>query len=105
MYKRQAVIAESLERIHRSNLVGMGILPLQFKEGFDRKKLKFQGSELITIIDIEKGVKPGDQVDCEIKFADGSIKKIKLLSRIDTANELEYYKNGGILQYVLRSMI
>ena len=101
----KAVIAESFERIHRSNLVGMGILPLQFKEGFDRKKLKFQGSELITIIDIEKGVKPGDQVDCEIKFADGSIRKIKLLARIDTANELEYYKNGGILQYVLRSMI
>ena len=101
----KAVIAESFERIHRSNLVGMGILPLQFKEGFDRKKLKFQGSELITILDIEKGVKPGDQVDCEIKFADGSIRKIKLLARIDTANELEYYKNGGILQYVLRSMI
>jgi len=101
----KAVIAESFERIHRSNLVGMGILPLQFKEGFDRKKLNLLGSELISILDIEKGIKPGDQVDCEIKFANGSIKKIKLLSRIDTANEIEYYKNGGILQFVLRNMI
>ena len=101
----KVVIAESFERIHRSNLVGMGILPLQFEEGFDRKKLNFQGSELISILDIEKGIQPRDQVDCEIKFVDGSIKKIKLLSRIDTANEIEYYKNGGILQYVLRNMI
>jgi len=101
----KAVIAESFERIHRSNLVGMGILPLQFKEGFDRKKLNLLGSELISILDIEKGIKPGDQVDCEIKFANGPIKKIKLLSRIDTANEIEYYKNGGILQFVLRKMI
>jgi len=101
----KAVLAESFERIHRSNLVGMGILPLQFKEGFDRKKLNLLGSELISIFDIEKGIKPGDQVDCEIKFANGSIKKIKLLSRIDTANEIEYYKNGGILQFVLRNMI
>jgi len=101
----KAVIAESFERIHRSNLVGMGILPLQFKEGFDRKKLNLLGSELISIFDIEKGIKPGVQVDCEIKFANGSIKKIKLLSRIDTANEIEYYKNGGILQFVLRNMI
>ena len=101
----KAVIAESFERIHRSNLVGMGILPLQFKEGFDRKKLNLLGSELISILDIEKGIQPGDQVDCEIKFANGSIKKIKLLSRIDTANEIEYYKNGGILQFVLRNMI
>jgi len=101
----KAVIAESFERIHRSNLVGMGILPLQFKEGFDRKKLNLLGSELISILDIEKGIQPGDQVDCEIKFVNGSIKKVKLLSRIDTANEIEYYKNGGILQFVLRNMI
>ena len=101
----KAVIAESFERIHRSNLVGMGILPLQFKEGFDRKKLNLLGSELITILNIEKGIKPRDKVDCEIKFTNGSIKKIKLLSRIDTANEIEYYKNGGILQFVLRNMI
>jgi len=101
----KAVIAESFERIHRSNLVGMGVLPLQFKEGFDRKKLNINGSELFTIIDIEKGVRPSQEVDCEIKYADGASKKIKLLCRIDTANEIEYYKHGGILQYVLRNML
>ena len=101
----KAVLAESFERIHRSNLVGMGVLPLQFKEGFNRKKLKITGAELITIIDIEKGIKPRAEVDCEIKYKDGTIKKIQALSRIDTENEIEYYKNGGILQYVLRNML
>jgi aconitate hydratase len=101
----KAVIAESYERIHRSNLIGMGILPLQFKEGFDRKKLSIKGSELFTIINIEKGIGPREDVSCEIKYTDGTIKKIKLLSRIDTANEIEYYKHGGILQYVLRNML
>jgi len=101
----KAVIAESFERIHRSNLVGMGVLPLQFIDGVDRKNLKLIGSELFTILNIEKGVNPLDKVDVEIKFADGSIKKIKTLCRIDTENEVEYYKNGGILQYVLRKMI
>ena len=101
----KAVLAESFERIHRSNLVGMGVLPLQFKEGFDRKKLNITGAELITIIDIEKGIKPRSEVTCEIKYKDGTIKKIQALSRIDTENEIEYYKNGGILQYVLRNML
>jgi aconitate hydratase len=101
----KAVIAESFERIHRSNLVGMGVLPLQFIDGVDRKNLKLIGSELFTILNIEKGVNPLDKVDVEIKFADSSIKKIKTLCRIDTENEVEYYKNGGILQYVLRKMI
>ena len=101
----KAVLAESFERIHRSNLVGMGVLPLQFKEGFDRKKLKITGDELITVVDIEKGIKPRAEVACEIKYKDGTIKKIQALSRIDTENEIEYYKNGGILQYVLRNML
>ena len=101
----KAVIAESFERIHRSNLVGMGVLPLQFIDGVDRKNLKLVGSELFTIVNIEKGVVPLDKVDVEIKYADGSVKKIKTLCRIDTDNEVEYYKNGGILQYVLRKMI
>ena len=101
----KAVIAESFERIHRSNLIGMGILPLQFKDGFNREKLKLKGSELITIIGIEKNITPGQEVECEIKYADGVAKKINLLSRIDTANEVEYYKNDGILKYVLRSML
>ncbi len=101
----KAVLAESFERIHRSNLVGMGVLPLQFKDGYDRKKLKITGSELVTVIDIEKGVKPRAEVICEIKYKNGTAKKINLLSRIDTENEIEYYKNGGILQYVLRNML
>jgi aconitate hydratase len=101
----KAVIAESFERIHRSNLIGMGILPLQFKEGFNRKKLNIVGSELFTIIDIVKGIGPREDLDCKIKYVDGSIKKIKLLCRIDTANEIEYYKHGGILQFVLRNML
>jgi len=101
----KTVLAESFERIHRSNLVGMGVLPLQFKEGFDRKKLNITGTELITVVDIEKGIKPRAEVTCEIKYKDGTIKKIQTLSRIDTENEIEYYKNGGILQYVLRNML
>ena len=101
----KAVIVESFERIHRSNLIGMGILPLQFKEGFNRKKLNLNGSELFTIVDIEKGLEPGKEVECEIKYADGMVKKINLLSRIDTLNEVEYYKNDGILKYVLRSLL
>jgi aconitate hydratase len=99
------VIAESFERIHRSNLIGMGVLPLQFTEGNNRNNLNLIGSELITVVDIQEGVKPSDHVQVEIKYASGDIKKIKTLCRIDTKNELEYYKNGGILQYVLRNMI
>ena len=100
----KTVIAESFERIHRSNLVGMGILPLQFINGADRKKLNLKGSELISILNLENGIEPGDNLNVDIKYASGEIRKIKLLCRIDTKNELEYYKNGGILQYVLRSM-
>ncbi len=101
----KAVFAESFERIHRSNLIGMGILPLQFKDGINRTNLKLDGSELFSIVDLEKGIDPRDEVDVEIKYVSGDIKRIKMLSRIDTKNELEYYKNGGILQYVLRNMI
>jgi len=101
----KAVIAESFERIHRSNLIGMGVLPLQFKDGMDRLNLNFVGSELISVIDLEKGVGPKDIVKIEIKYATGDIKIIETLCRIDTKNEMEYYKNGGILQYVLRKMI
>ena len=101
----KAVIAESFERIHRSNLIGMGVLPLQFLEGFDRKKLNLIGSELISVVELEKGINPSDKIKVEIKYASGESKIIDTLCRIDTKNELEYYKNGGILQYVLRNMI
>ena len=101
----KVVIAESFERIHRSNLIGMGILPLQFKDNTNRKNLNLIGSELISVTNIENGINPSDEVTLEIKYVSGEIKKVKTLCRIDTKNELEYYKNGGILQYVLRSMI
>ena len=101
----KAILAESFERIHRSNLVGMGILPLQFKEGMDRKKLNLIGSELITVKNIEKGIQPGEDVSVEIKYADGISKTIQVICRIDTENEVEYYKHGGILHYVLRNML
>ncbi|MEK9786949.1 MAG: aconitate hydratase AcnA, partial [Candidatus Pelagibacter sp.] len=100
----KAVIAESFERIHRSNLIGMGILPLQFKDNLNRSNLELKGSELISVVDIEKGINPSDIVKLEIKYISGEIKIIDTLCRIDTKNELEYYKNGGILQYVLRNM-
>ena len=83
----------------------MGILPLQFIENINRKNLNLKGSELISVVNLEKGINPSDKVELEIKYITGEIKKIKTLCRIDTKNELEYYKNGGILQYVLRNMI
>ena len=101
----KAVLAESFERIHRSNLIGMGILPLQFINGQNRKKLNLDGSELISINGIKEGLKPGDKVSVEFKYKNGDTKKIEMLCRIDTNNELEYFKHGGILQYVLRNMI
>ena len=100
----KAVLAESFERIHRSNLIGMGILPLQFIDDVNRKNLILTGAELISILDIEKGINPGEHVTVKIKYKSAEVKKIKMLCRIDTKNELEYYKNGGILQYVLRNM-
>ena len=101
----KVVIAESFERIHRSNLIGMGILPLQFINEMNRNKLDLIGSELITILNIDKGLQPSEKVKVEIKYNSGDIKIIETICRIDTKNELEYYKNGGILQFVLRNMI
>ena len=101
----KAVIAESFERIHRSNLIGMGILPLQFQNNINRKSLKLIGSELISVLGIENGIEASDTVKLEIKYQSGDAKVIETICRIDTKNEMEYYKNGGILQYVLRKMI
>ncbi len=99
----QAVIAESFERIHRSNLVGMGIIPFEFVNGENRKSLKLTGNEKITIKEIDI-IQPNKIVNCEI-IGEKDIRKINLLTRIDTLMELEYYKAGGILQYVLNSII
>ena len=86
-------------------IIGMGILPLQFADNNNRLNLKLIGSELISIVNLEKGIFPSEKVVVEIKYISGEIRKINTLCRIDTKNELEYYKNGGILQYVLRNMI
>lgn len=99
----KAVITESFERIHRSNLIGMGVLPLQFEDGVNRKTLGLDGSERISL-DINDNLKPGAPVVMTITRASGASDKITLICRIDTLNELEYYRNGGILQYVLRNL-
>lgn len=99
----KAVIAESFERIHRSNLIGMGVIPLQFKDGVNRKTLNLDGTELLSIHGIES-MKPGQTLDLEIKRHDGTTTLVPLKSRIDTAVELEYFKNDGILHYVLRKL-
>ncbi|MDF9434723.1 aconitate hydratase AcnA [Chromohalobacter israelensis] len=99
----RAVIAESYERIHRSNLIGMGVLPLQFPEGEDRKSLGMTGDETISIEGIAD-IEPGGKVTVTIASSKGE-KKIEALCRIDTANEMAYYRHGGILHYVLRSML
>ena len=101
----KAVIAESFERIHRSNLIGMGVLPLQFHPGTDRKTLKLDGTEKIDIAGIEAGMKPQQDLKLVITRAHGHKEEILVRSRIDTAVELEYYKNGGILHYVLRKLV
>ena len=101
----KAVIVESFERIHRSNLVGMGVLPLQFKAGADRKSLRLDGSETWDITGVSGGISPRMDVACRITRADGSSENIELLCRIDTLDEVEYYRHGGILQYVLRNML
>ncbi len=99
-----AVIVESFERIHRSNLVGMGVLPLQFKDGQNRETLGLKGTETFDITGIASGITPRMDVPCKITYADGSVKEITLLCRIDTADEVDYYRHGGILQYVLRNI-
>lgn len=100
----KVVVAESFERIHRSNLIGMGVLPLRFKNGATRKTLNLTGTEQIDIIGLEKGMHPNMDVIMRITRHDGKKEDVPLQCRIETHNELEYYKNGGILQYVLRKL-
>lgn len=101
----EAVVAESFERIHRSNLVGMGILPLTFEGATTRKILNLTGDESINIVGLKGGIKPRMQVKMLINRADGSTEIVPLLCRIDTLDELEYYKNGGILQYTIKNLL
>jgi len=101
----RAVIAESFERIHRSNLVGMGVLPLQFRPGEGWKTLGLDGTEVFDIIGISEGLKPRKELTVRARKADGSTVEFKVIARLDTPIEVEYYRHGGILQYVLRKLL
>ncbi|WP_287886281.1 MULTISPECIES: aconitate hydratase AcnA [Paracoccus] len=100
----KAVIAESFERIHRSNLVGMGVIPFEFTGGENRKTLNLKGDEVISIDGLAGEFKPLSLVPCTIRYADGSEKVIQLKARVDTEVEIEYLENGGVLHYVLRNL-
>ena len=100
-----AVVAQSFERIHRSNLVGMGVLPLQFKEGVSAQTLKLDGTEQFDIVGLESNFKPQQDLTLRITRADGTVESVPVRSRIDTPIEIEYYQHGGILPYVLRQLI
>ena len=101
----RAVVASSFERIHRSNLLGMGVMPLQFPEGVDSETLGLDGSEVFSIKGISENLEPGQQVTLEIQRSDGETERVELKVRIDTAIEIEYYRHGGILPYVLRQIL
>jgi aconitate hydratase len=100
----RAVIAESFERIHRSNLVGMGVAPFVFEGDTSWESLSLKGDETVTINGIAGDLKPRQRMEMEITSADGSVKRVPIICRIDTLDELEYFRNGGILQYVLRQL-
>jgi aconitate hydratase len=101
----KAVIARNFERIHRANLVFMGVLPLQFKDGATAQSLKIDGNETIDIVGIEKGITPQQDVTMAIHRKNGTTENVPLRLRIDTAIEVDYYRHGGILPYVLRGLI
>jgi aconitate hydratase A / 2-methylisocitrate dehydratase len=100
----RAVIAQSFERIHRSNLIGMGVVPLVFEEGTSWQTIGLKGDETITIRGVSNDLKPRQRIIAEIVAADGGLKYLPLICRIDTLDELDYFKNGGILHYVLRQL-
>jgi len=101
----RAVIAESYERIHRSNLIGMGVLPLQFLDGQNRESLGLSGEEVYSIAGVSSGLAPGVKLTVSASAPDGWERKFEVLARIDTLVELDYYKHGGILQFVLRQLL
>jgi aconitate hydratase len=98
------VICQSFERIHRSNLVGMGVLPLTFEDGASWQSIGLKGDETVTIRGLQEDLKPRQKLTAEIVSGDGALQRVPLLCRIDTLDELEYYRNGGILHYVLRKL-
>ena len=101
----KAVVAQSFERIHRSNLVGMGVLPLQFKEGTTAQTLKLDGTETYDIVGLDASIKPQQDLTLKITRKDGSVENVAVRCRIDTPIEIDYYQHGGILPYVLRQLV
>jgi aconitate hydratase len=101
----KAVVAQSFERIHRSNLVGMGVLPLQFKEGTTAQTLKLDGTETYDIVGLDASIKPQQDLTLRITRKDGSVENVAVRCRIDTPIEIDYYQHGGILPYVLRQLV
>jgi aconitate hydratase len=101
----KAAIAESFERIHRSNLIGMGIVPLQFKAGENLKSLGLTGFEKFDVVGISAGLKLRQELTVKATSDDGKVTEFKVLCRIDTPAELDYYRHGGILEYVLRQLL
>jgi aconitate hydratase len=101
----KAVVAQSFERIHRSNLVGMGVLPCQFNEGVNAASLGLDGSEVFDLIGLEGGVEPRGKVTLVIHRSDGTVEHVPVMLRIDTPIEIDYYQHGGILPYVLRQLL
>jgi aconitate hydratase len=100
----RAVVCQSFERIHRSNLVGMGVLPLTFEEGASWESIGLKGDEKVTIRGLQGDLRPRQKLTAEIVSNDGALQRVPLLCRIDTLDELDYYRNGGILHYVLRKL-
>jgi len=100
----RAVIAKSFERIHRSNLVGMGVLPLQFKEGTNAQTLKLDGTERFDVLGLGPGLKPQQDLNLRLTRANGQVETVPVACRIDTSIEIDYYQHGGILPYVLRQL-
>ena len=101
----KAVVAQSFERIHRSNLVGMGVLPLQFKEGTSARTLKLDGTEMFDVLGLGQALKPQQDLTLRLTRANGSVETIPVTCRIDTPIEIDYYQHGGILPYVLRQLV
>jgi aconitate hydratase len=101
----RAVVAQSFERIHRSNLVGMGVLPCQFKEGSGVQLLKLDGTETFDLVGLSEGIHPRQDLTLVIRRAGGETEDVPVTLRIDTAVEVDYYRHGGILPYVLRQLL
>jgi aconitate hydratase len=101
----RAVVAQSFERIHRSNLLGMGVLPLQFQEGMNAQTLHLDGTEIFDIVGLHNDIKPQQDLLLRITRANGKMEDVQVRSRIDTPIEIDYFRHGGILPFVLRELI